>query len=461
MPNSQLSPEQQAILEGAVRKDVSGWIHLHIEGAPHTRGFQHGFLLAPEIAEALRVIRYLIEWDTGDCFSVFEDAALNMFPKWIPDEYKQEMQGIADGASAAGVDVSYNDILAWNAYPELICNWWPNYHGTMPLKKREQPGRPSMLRRGHHCSAFVSTGSFSEHGAVVMAHTTWQLYAASDSYNLILDIKPDNGAAIIMQSVPGYIDSSCDFLISSNGLMITETTMTGYSAFDPTGSPEFMRSRQATQYATSIKDWTKIMLDNNNGGYGNTWLLGDINSGEIARFDLGLKFSGLERTKDGFYGGYNAAENLKVRKQECVNTGYSNIKSNGSRRVRWNQLQEEHRGTINTQLAQQMIADHYDVYLKQADNPCSRTICGHMELDRESYGGGSQPYIPWGSADGKVADSDMARNMSLQARWGHACGREFNAEEFLAKHTQFDWLNGYMKSRPSQPWALFPVKGEE
>ena len=47
-----LTPEQQSWLAKARRSERAGWIYLHIEGEPRARGFQHGYLLAKEIAEA-------------------------------------------------------------------------------------------------------------------------------------------------------------------------------------------------------------------------------------------------------------------------------------------------------------------------------------------------------------------------------------------------------------------------
>ena len=52
-----LSDQQNAWLRKAERHEKAGWIYLHIEGAPGERGFQHGYLLGPEIKEALRVTR--------------------------------------------------------------------------------------------------------------------------------------------------------------------------------------------------------------------------------------------------------------------------------------------------------------------------------------------------------------------------------------------------------------------
>ncbi len=453
MTTNSLNTKEKLWLSKAKRKDINGWIYLSISGEAYERGFQHGYLLSNEIAGALRVIKYLIAFDTGSSFDFFMKNAIELFPKHIDKEFLDEMHGIAEGSTKAGCKVSFEEILTWNAYPELICNWWPpkGTVGNTPMHLKRQP---------HRCSAFVATGSSTKKGDIVMAHTTWQLYGASDWYNVVLDIRPDKGNPIIMQSVPGYIDSSTDFWISGAGLMITETSIVGFSGFDATKSPEFFRSRKATQYAKTIDQWKDMMLDNNNGGYANIWLLGDTNTGEIARFELGLKYSGFEKKKDGCYAGYNVPVDLQLRNLECSGTGYYDIRSNGARKVRWEQLFEKHHGKIDSKLAKEMIADHYDVYTNE-ENPCGRTICGHFEKDNAADGAGSPPYYPWGSADGKVTDSKMAKSMTFEGIWGHACGKAFNADKFLKKNRQYDWLQGYMKNRPSQLWTKFSALNEK
>ena len=105
---------------------------------------------------------------------------------------------------------------------------------------------------------------------------------------------------MLMDGFPGVIVSDDDFGINSAGLMVTETTIAGFTLFDPNGKPEFMRARKALQYANSIDQYVQIMLDGNNGGYANDWLLADNNTGEIARFELGLKMHRVWRTKDGY-----------------------------------------------------------------------------------------------------------------------------------------------------------------
>jgi hypothetical protein len=43
-------------LKGAYRYEQGGWVYVHLEGDPASLGFQHGFLLAPEISDAFPAI---------------------------------------------------------------------------------------------------------------------------------------------------------------------------------------------------------------------------------------------------------------------------------------------------------------------------------------------------------------------------------------------------------------------
>ncbi len=49
----------------------------------------------------------------------------------------------------------------------------------------------------------------------------------------------------------------------------------------------------------------------------------------------------------------------------------------------------------------------------------------------------------------------MAANLSMSARWGNSSGLPFVAADYLAAHPQFDYLDGYLKDRPTQPWTIF------
>ncbi len=117
----------------------------------------------------------------------------------------------------------------------------------------------------------------------------------------MFDIKPEHGHRMVMDGEPGVITSQDDFGVTDAGLIITETTITQFIGWDPDGKPEFVRSRKAMQYASSIDEYVAIIKEGNNGGYANDWLIGDRKTGEIAYLELGLKNTPLWRTKDGYF----------------------------------------------------------------------------------------------------------------------------------------------------------------
>ncbi|MHC4593329.1 MAG: phospholipase B family protein, partial [Planctomycetota bacterium] len=263
-----------------------------------------------------------------------------------------------------------------------------------------------------------------------------------------------------MQSWGPLIYSGTDFFITSAGLVGTETTIGGFSGFNRKGTPVFERARKAMQYANSIDEWADIMVKNNSGAYANSWLLGDIKTGEIARLELGLKHHSLEKKTTGYISGSNVPDNIKILRDE-TEAPFDDIRDGRvARRERWKQLMKKHYGKIDVETAKRMLADHYDMYLER-DNPSSRTICGHGELDDGSIPGSRGAYRPGGALDGKVVDSNMAKNWQLWARWGSSCDIGFDVEQFLEKHTQYDWLAGYLKDLPAEPWTIFPVKEGE
>lgn len=477
----------RAALAKARRHDVNGWIHLYIEGEPFERGYQHGYLLAKELREALRSIRYLIEQDTGVRFDWFARNAQAMYEDMLRSDFRgaltdgfgneiiAEIEGIVAGANANRTgterEVTLAELLGWNAYPEMICQWWPavfasQIQAAIPLKKAGAQRPPRYVaglapaRRWHHfahsCSAFVAAGKWTAGGGIVAAHTTWQRFANGDAYNLILDVRPRNGQRLLLQSVPGYVSSSTDFCISGGGLVVAETSL-NVNGFDVNGLPEFVRWRRASQKADSIRGWRELFRIGNNGGYVNTWLLADIRRGEIAAYELTLDHDELlPLKKSGYYASCNIPLSLPVRcLDDAGDAGYDNILGSGARRLRFEQLMNSHQGKIDAEAAKAIVADHYDVY-QNADFPCGRTICGHFDNDDQRYGGGGHgPYYPWGSLDAKVVTSDLASEMTFLARWGRACGAPLDVQRFLRDHAQYRWLQGYMKDRQTQPWTVF------
>ncbi len=254
------------------RFERDGWIYVHLEGSPLEIGYQHGYLLAPEVAEAFAVVRLEMTHDTGRDWDFFRRVAHQMLWPKIDSEYQQELRGMVNGLRVQGTNLDLDDLVAFNAFSEL-----PDYY--VPWLSSQEHKRPSTHETPEHCSAFVATGSWTKNHDIVMAHSNWTTYMEGSRWRIIFDIVPRSGYRILMDGFPGAIASDDDFGVNSAGMMITETTISNFHGWDPTGKPEFVRARKAMQYADSIDSYVKIMLDENNGGYANDWLLGDRKTG--------------------------------------------------------------------------------------------------------------------------------------------------------------------------------------
>jgi len=438
-------------LKGASRSEKGGWIYVHLEGGPEEIGYQHGYLLGPEIEDAFAAVSAGMTHPTQRDWEFFRKAAHEMLWPKIDAEYQEELKGIVAGLHArTGSKLDVDDIVAFNAFEEL-----PDYYVPWYNKQQKVAQAPNLKSPGN-CSAFVATGSWTKDGQIVIAHNNWTNYVNGERWRIVFDIAPKTGQRMLMDGMPGVIASDDDFGINDAGLMVTETTITQFEGWDPNGKAEFVRARQALQYATTIDGYTKIMLDGNNGGYANDWLLGDRKTGEIAQLELGLKAYKLWRTKDGVFAGSNWARDPKVLKEDTPQFDPKNMQTSpNARRVRWDELLKEHKGKIDVELAQKMIGDHEDSFEKKED-PDERTLCGHTDassrgVDVWAWG----PYFPGGAVQGKATDSSMTKEMRLTARMGHPCGGDFLAKPFLAAHPEYSWQEPYLRDMLGHPWTEF------
>lgn len=437
-------------LQKAYRFQRGGWTYVHLEGSPADIGYQHGYLLAPEIEDAFAAIKLYDTHQTHRDWEFFRTAARQMLWPHIDLEYQQELQGIADGVKEHGGDLDVYDIVALNAFEEV-----PDYYVPWLNKQNKSAKNPKLSAPGN-CSAFIATGSATKDHQIVIAHNNWTSYLAGERWVVIFDIAPDHGNRVLMDGFPGVITSDDDFGVNSAGIMITETTITQFEGWDPEGRPEFMRSRKALQYANSIDDYVSIIKEGNNGGYANDWLIGDRKTGEIAYLELGLKNTPLWRTKDGYFVSSNFARDPKVLKDEAPSFDSNDTGSSpNARHIRAEELVQQAKGNIDVAFAEHYLSDHWDSFDKKTQ-PDERSLCGHIDASpRGEKSWDDPPYAPDGAVQGKAMDSAMAAKMSFIAHAGHPCGADFLAEPFLERHPEFTWQKPYLHDMKAGPWTVF------
>ena len=414
------------------RYPKAGWIYVHIEGAPYDRGYQHGYLLAREIeqyidrcAAQLDVKSRANAWDNG------RTAANALFLRGFDQEILQEMQGIADGAAAAGAKyqdraVDLIDIVTLNTITEL-----GELNSAMPVTPTgleglglHRPAAPHSESGGanDHCSAFAACGKATKDGKMVIGHVTWWPQTLAEQTNIMLDVQPATGHRVLMQSYPGGIQSGTDWYQNDLGVVLTETTI-DQSPFNVQGAPVAYRARHSIQYGDSIDHVVELLKDRNNGLYTNEWIIGDARSNEIAILELGTYKTRLYRSSkndwfggtEGFYWGCNNAKDLNVR-MEYVPDPHGAPRDlpfvPAIRDVAWQKMYQQYKGSID-----------------------------------ESFGFlafRTAPLVSSSTMDAKVTTSEMASRMMTWALFGKPNQREWapNPHDEYAANTGL-YSSGY------------------
>jgi hypothetical protein len=450
------------VIKNGISYEINGWLYVSIKGNAKERGYAYGYLIANEMKAVFKMLNFLVFEETGQKWEFFIDLGVKYLKQTIIDNYPEfyeEMEGVAEGCTAGGTQTSIDEILAWNNYFSLTGYLYPNINIDDNKTGHRPGGEGGAVDR---CSAFIANGAYTHDGKIVMAHNDFANFVDGQYGRVVIDINPSKGHRILMQGITGWIWSGSDFFITGKGIMGTETTIGGFIPFE-NNFPISCRLRQAMQYGNDLDDYVNILVTGNSGDYACSWLFGDTNTNEIMRLELGLKYHKVDKTKSGYFIGFNAPYDPRIRNLECVNSGFDDIRRHqGARRVRLAELMDEHKGKINVEIAKLIIADHYDVYLNKI-NPCSRTVCSHYELDAREYMSQAdrpKPYQPRGALNGKVCDTELTKKMAFVGIYGNSCGTPFYKDTFCDMHREWDYLREYLNDRLRQPWTYLTITND-
>ncbi len=314
------------------RTEQGGWILLHVEGEPYARGYQHGYLLADEIAAYLAKLAQVASGkDPAAGWSALRTLADATMLRGFSEELLTEMRGIADGAAAAGATwegkaIDFLDVVTLNS--SIDVDYLKSGLATLPhaltgrsfLTAEEELAIPD---GSHKCSALAATGPATADGRVVFGQIfMWSGYTGVH-FNVLLDLVPTSGERVVFQTFPGGIHSGTDFYLNGAGLVVGETTV-AQTPWNPDGAPMSDRIRRAVQYGRTIDEVVAILAERNNGLYTNDWPMADIKTDETAICLLGTEKLKLWRSGEnpfgtpGFLWANNNARDPDVRAEYAV-----------------------------------------------------------------------------------------------------------------------------------------------
>lgn len=177
--------------------------------------------------------------------------------------------------------LTLEQIMWLNIYPEMD----DIQSGISPSSRRNfaAMGRKDFfnyVRESTHCSAlFRVTPELDD---LIAAHTTWSNYIwmlrVFKAYKL--PFKASKAETLFFSGFPGVLASQDDFVVTSEKLVIIETTNDVFnnSLYDfvtTSTVPYWVRVIVASRTATGSKDWHDIFYQYNSGTYNNQWMVAD------------------------------------------------------------------------------------------------------------------------------------------------------------------------------------------
>jgi hypothetical protein len=225
------------LLNGGWVEQRGGITILHVNGSNYQMGFQHGFLLREQVQENIRAFLHFAEE------LISYETLLGMWNRmspYVPIEYKEEMQGIADGAN-----VSYDDVVVSITAVEYAD------HGCYGIATWGPATQNGML---YHSRSFDLPSSIKDN------------VTGKHPYdNSILVVRnPENGSASLCPSIAGSFHTGGG--INEHGVALgIQICWSKDQTFE--GNPYHFRVQAALDHATTAEEAIAIVNTNRTHGF--------------------------------------------------------------------------------------------------------------------------------------------------------------------------------------------------
>jgi hypothetical protein len=236
-----------------------GWIEryddfvlLHVNGSHYDMGYQHGYLLSDEIMESYLL---LLDWsESGGWYHDFYVWLWSELEDYVSQDYKDELQGIADGSGMSFINIS-------------ICN---------------------IILEWIHCSVAAAWGAATSDGKLIYMRSFdfplgW--------YDLLIIRDPDNGYASLEPGLTGMIGGPGG--INEKGVAVSVLVSYSWDEIKSThadGTPIAFRNRMILDCASNIDEALEILNSNKTCGW--NFIVSDKDIGYAVEQNINMSYHG-------------------------------------------------------------------------------------------------------------------------------------------------------------------------
>lgn len=263
--------EKEILAKARVGSTDDGRIQvLYVSGTPYERGYQHGALLRNQVQDNLGYL-YKNMIKTFRSEEIFAEVFERMRP-FIPEEYLEEMHGLAHGSKLPLHMIHYI-----HALPEL--SEWGGKKKLKDIAKRMVLGEDF----GTSCSNFsVPLNAGNKPELLTVRVLDWGLHRISKlhEYPLIIVDQPDNGIVSANVSWVGFIGAVSG--MNAAGITLGEMGYGDTENETLRGKPMIFLLREILSHARSLADVRKIIRESpGTNSYGYLMSDGKTNQAEM------------------------------------------------------------------------------------------------------------------------------------------------------------------------------------
>lgn len=208
---------------------------IHLTGTPYEMGRQYGLMLGHKIVECIKLTTAMLS-EAGlpeKMIQPLVKKAWSRYAKNVPAVYLQELNGIVDGATQAGVALTLDRMQTLAAIPELTSYWRMEEMIGQLLSEEDEKADITPVWEGKergptpiHCSAFMAWGKRCEDGNLFgCRNLDWSSDIGMAAFKAVTVFHPvdENGHHGIPCATFGYIGMlGCMAGINAEGIVLSE-----------------------------------------------------------------------------------------------------------------------------------------------------------------------------------------------------------------------------------------------
>jgi hypothetical protein len=198
----------------------------------------------------------------------------------------RQYEGLIDAYNSladADKQIQIEEAMIMNSHDITELSYWKNKHSRPMFNLMSHMEIEEFVHRHTHCSALVKVAAdFSD---IWFGHNTWTSFASMTrifkEYRFRSNKNSQKARTVAMSSYPGAINSIDDFYLTSQDLLVLETTNSVfdnslYDLLDPKTLLTWHRAMIANRLSATGEEWTQIFSKYNSGTYNNQFVILDV-----------------------------------------------------------------------------------------------------------------------------------------------------------------------------------------